>query len=92
MSSLIARASGECSIRQQVQFKHEKIYIQSSKTSQTRGGPESQSAKYRSQRDARIGSNRAVNQSVDQAFNISKTSNRVVHISRHQISWTANKF
>ena len=78
MSSLVVRASGECSI-QQVQFKHENIHNLSSKTPQTQGGPENNQHIIRSQRDVSIGSNRAVNQAVDQALNISKTLSGCKH-------------
>ena len=81
MSSLIVRASGECSI-QQVKFKYEKTYFQVQDTYQTKGGPEIQQ-NTRSQREVSIGSNRAANQAVYQALNISITSYRVVNISRH---------
>ena len=52
-------------------------------TYQTKGGPEIQQ-NTRSQREVSIGSNRAANQAVYQAFNISTISYRVVIISRHQ--------
>ena len=60
-------------------------------TYQTKGGPEIQQ-NTRSQREVSIGSNRAANQAVYQAFNISAISYRVVIISRHQNSWTTSEF
>ena len=59
-------------------------------TYQTKGGPEIQQ-NTRSQREVSIGSNRAANQAVYQAFNISAISYRVVTISRHQNSWTTKQ-
>ena len=91
MSSFIVRASGECSI-QQVKFKHEKTHIQVPRhLPKTEGGPEIQQ-NTRSQREVSIGSNRAANQAVYQAFNISIISYRVVIICRHQNSWTTSEF
>ena len=69
MSSFIVRASGECSIIQQVKLKHEKTYIQVPRHLKTKGGPEIQQ-NTRSQREVSIGSNRAAIQAVYQAFNI----------------------
>ena len=70
MSSLIARASGECAQYSSSIQAWEDIQSKSQDTYQTLGGPENQQ-NIRSQRDVSIGSNRAVNQAVDQAFNTS---------------------
>ncbi len=71
MSSLIARASGECAQYSSSIQAWEDIQSKFQDTYQTKGGPENNQQIIRSQRDVSIGSNRAVNQAVDRAFNTS---------------------
>ena len=86
MSSLIARASGECTQYSSSIQAWENIQPKFQDTYQTKGGPENQQLPVANEKSALNPIEPRIKLPIKHSpF---QTSNRVVHISRHLISWT----